>query len=94
MKKIKTIQERKPEDFDDAVNAALNDGWKLKWSKVTSDLIGALYLARMEKCEKSCEDCRFLGKLLIEEPCIDCGADFSKWEPEEEEEEESDHGQM
>lgn len=89
MKQIKTILERKPEDFDNRVNACLRDGWKLKYSKISSDLIGALFLARMEKEPGTCDDCRFRDRLPTADPCNECGADYKKWEAAENEEEEN-----
>lgn len=82
MKQIKTILERKPEDFDDKVNEALRDGWRMKWSKITSDLIGAIFIARMEMEPGTCDDCRHKGNLRTDEPCNECGADCDKWEAE------------
>ena len=91
MKQIKTIEERKTENFDDKVNACLRDGWRIKRRTITADLVGSVFIAQLEKELGTCDDCRFKGRMLTDEPCIECGANYEKWQAEEEEEE-SDHG--
>ena len=87
MKQIKTIMERKSQEFDAKVNAALNDGWRMKSSKIASDLIGEVFIAQMEKEPGTCDDCRFRDRIQTAEPCNECGSDYEKWESYDEEKE-------
>lgn len=80
MTQIKTVYERKTDDFDRKVNAALKEGWRLKKHVIGSDMIGPQFIAELVKDTGTCDDCRHRGTLLTEEPCISCGASFANWE--------------
>jgi len=80
MTQIKTIYERKADDFDRKVNDALKEGWRLKKRVIGSDMIGPQFIAELVMDMHTCDDCKHRGALLTEEPCISCSASFSNWE--------------
>lgn len=80
MTQIKTIYERNAALFDRKVNDALKEGWRLKKHVIGSDMIGPQFIAELVIDTGTCDDCKHRGTLPTEEPCISCGASFSKWE--------------
>lgn len=82
MKQIKTIIERNAADFDREVNKALKEGWRMKKRIMNECLNGTEFVALLEKDEGTCDDCRFRGGMLTDEPCNECGANYEKWQAE------------
>lgn len=100
MKQIKTIKNRldNAELFDDAVNAAIEEGWQLTNRKVLPPMAmrngdqtyGVLY-AELEReiiteAERCCENCAHFDKDPSKEPCCSCeDAEVAptKWEAAE-----------
>lgn len=96
MKQIKTIARRAnySEEFDEAVNAALAEGWVLTKREVIQAVEGpTLIFHRMlyaelerEIVEKEgpiefiCETCAHFDVLSPRPPCYEC-LDKDKWEP-------------
>lgn len=86
MLQIKTIRDKDPAAFDEAVNTALADGWTL-----ARRLTGADFIAEMEKeiiteAERCCENCKHCDLDGNCEPCRDCndGVKYpTKWEAAE-----------
>lgn len=79
MLQIKTIRRVDPCEFDEAVNAALADGWTL-----TRRLTGTDFVAEMERViiteeEKFCDNCKYCDCSAEAIPCKDC-FDASHWE--------------
>lgn len=97
MKQIKTISRRLeyPELFDDAVNEAICEGWKLTKREVlpplairNGDQTYAVLYAELEReiiteRERCCENCAHNQKTPSEEPCLHCSEDCDKWEEAE-----------
>lgn len=86
MLQIMTIKEQDPVVFDNTVNAALADGWKLV--RRTSIVALGFFLAELEKetiteDEKTCESCKHHDIHPEYEPCASCSEDCDKWEAEE-----------
>ena len=69
MKQIKTIRSLVAAEFDNIVNEALKDGWRLKRRHVNMTDFGETFIAEMDKEDGSCDDCRHQGKNLMQEPC-------------------------
>lgn len=95
MKQIKTIKNRldNNKQFDDEVNQALLEGWKLIKREVINpngQPSGATYFhtmlyAELERdIEKRCDNCKNYDKRPVDKPCDSCNALFSKWEEAEE----------
>lgn len=88
MLQIKTIHNTDPADFDEEVNTALADGWKLA-RRLTGP--GPDFVAELERetipeadckteAERTCVNCRYFYTKIGEEPCIRCSKDLDKWE--------------
>ncbi len=77
MKQIRTIHDRDSIMFDEEVNDALADGWKLK-RRYNDEALG--HCADLEREDHSCDDCRHHDKLLIDEPCNQCNERYEKRE--------------
>lgn len=80
MLQIKTIRNADPSAFDEAVNAALADGWTL-----TRRLAGTAFIAELEReeiteGERICENCAHFDLGNDQEPCRSCDEYASKWE--------------
>jgi hypothetical protein len=106
MKQIKTVYKdinprlsptQEVQEFDDEVNAALNEGWTLVKRGVLDPHVGESYdyhrtfyaeLERkeQEETEEDCLLCKHFDKADGEEPCSVCchgvPSYSSKWEPE------------
>ncbi len=98
MKQIKTIKNRldNAELFDDAVNAALAEGWQLTKRKALMPksqnekmLTHIMLYAELEReiiteAERCCENCRYYDTAQGNEPCISCEDGElapTNWEP-------------
>ena len=82
MLQIKTIRNTDPAAFDEAVNAALADGWTLT-RRLTGP--GPDFVAEMERevvteKERTCENCKYWEQQPESPPCRDCSDDCDKWE--------------
>lgn len=84
MKQIKTIKMRieAPDEFDEAVNEAIAEGWELT-KRYT---IPSFFIAEMEgevitDAERCCENCRHFATHSNQEPCASCNDDAGNWEP-------------
>ena len=92
MIQIKTIARDLPdrEAFDQKVNEAIADGWRLtKRERVSSlnDRVDYLY-AELEResitdGERCCENCRYHDCPVGLEPCCSCDDEASNWEAAE-----------
>lgn len=79
MLQIKTICKNLTKDFDDAVNAALADGWTLCRRFVLPEG----FIAEMEKeiiteAERDCDNCEYRDLDPDRNPCASCN-NFSNW---------------
>ena len=93
MKQIKTIKNRldNAEAFDEAVNAALRDGWELTKRDVIrpnahpdGETSFTMLYAELEfETDKTCDNCKHQDKDFSEEPCSSCSEKCSKWEAQE-----------
>lgn len=77
MKQIKTIFAGTPEAFDEAVNNALKEGWKIR--RIGRGDVG--FTADLYKNEKTCTDCRHQHSDPYKEPCSKCNEEYDKWSP-------------
>jgi hypothetical protein len=89
MKQIKTITRASASEFDEAVNAALVDGWQLIERKLAQTPAGTpdYHYAQLEReviteAERCCENCAHYFKEQGDEPCRSCSEDCDKWESE------------
>lgn len=93
MLQIKTIKNRldNEEAFDQAVNEALQDGWRLTRREVLQPMAQSeeytytmLYaeLAKVviTEAEKTCDNCKHCDAHPETEPCANCSEDCDKWE--------------
>ncbi len=99
MLQIKTIKHpfNHSTTFDEEVNIALAEGWRL----IKREVIGPhpikteafnvwiMLYAELEKdviteAERCCENCAYCDCDATLEPCVSCDDDASKWEPMEE----------
>jgi hypothetical protein len=74
MKQIKTISKQHAELFDEGVNTALMDGWKLSRRYRAND---GCFVAELEKeviteRERCCENCAHFDREPGDEPCCLC----------------------
>ena len=81
MIKIKTIANKTTTGFDNEVNQAVADGWKLVRRYYTPD---CYFVAELEKVVMlSCETCKHVTKSYEDEPCLHCangGGKVDHWE--------------
>lgn len=96
MKKIKTIMVNAdhPGEFDDRVNAALRDGWKLVRRDVLHPHDGPhwvfhrMFYAELERetvppeVLRDCQTCKWVNRDSHSEPCRNC-LEGEKWEEQE-----------
>lgn len=80
MLQIKTIRRADPCEFDEAVNAALLEGWQLTRRFIGPDS----FIAEMEQviiteAEKCCDNCKYCDCSADAPPCRGC-EDASHWE--------------
>jgi uncharacterized paraquat-inducible protein A len=94
MLQIKTIKNRldNASAFDEAVNAALAEGWRLTKRDVicahahpTGVTLHTMLYAEMEReeiteAECCCENCKYYEQSASTEPCLSCGENADKWE--------------
>lgn len=80
MLQIKTIRNADPSAFDEAVNAALADGWTLTRRLSGPDFIAELEREEITEGERSCENCAHFNLCSDQEPCRSCDENASKWE--------------
>lgn len=83
-KQIKTVMSTSPYNFDQQVNADLQDGWELvKHMTIPTggELCHYALLERyeMEEADKCCDNCKHCDKPVHMDPCCDCD-DASHWE--------------
>lgn len=86
MKHIKTIHRRIDESaqFDNEVNAALEEGWTLTKREFVASycvLYAELELVTITEEEKCCENCLHCDNTANQPPCDRC-IDASHWLPE------------
>ena len=84
MLQIKTIFKGNTQQFDEAVNLALQEGWTLN----RRCLVPEGFVAEMEKTivtdnEKCCENCKHVNESPEREPCLSCSETCSEWEAQE-----------
>ena len=95
MKTIKTIMVKAdyPGEFDDRVNAALRDGWKLVRRDVLPAYEGKnmifyrMFYAELERViveevPRDCRTCAHVDTFASSYPCCDCNNE-DKWEAKE-----------
>jgi hypothetical protein len=94
MKQIKTIAHRmdNADLFDEAVNAALAEGWQLTKREVINPMAQSEKLlayvtiyAELEReviteKEQTCDNCKHLENRADQEPCLSCNENCSHWE--------------
>lgn len=85
MIQIKTIHHRIDESvkFDDEINAALAEGWRLtKREFVTGYCVLYAELEReiITEAERNCDNCRHFDNDADAEPCASCSSTASNWE--------------
>lgn len=80
MLQIKTIRNTDPAAFDDAVNAALAEGWILTRRLAGPDFIAEMERETIPEKEQCCENCAHYNKRGDEEPCLHCSENADKWE--------------
>ena len=81
MLQIKTIRNTDPAAFDEAVNTALREGWRLTRRLTGPDLVAEMEMELITEEEQICENCRHYEKGPDEEPCCECTDNCSAWEP-------------
>lgn len=94
MLQIKTIKYQldAAKTFDEKVNAALADGWKLTKREVLPPadlgdrvafrmLYAELEREEITEAERCCENCKYYEEQPETEPCRSCGENVNKWEP-------------
>jgi hypothetical protein len=93
MLQIKTIkcESKEEKKFDELVNAALAEGWRLTKREIIPPFSAAGYIAfqllyaELEReviteAEKGCENCKYYEQQPESEPCRSCSDDCDKWE--------------
>lgn len=88
MIQIKTIHHRIDESvkFDDEINAALAEGWRLtKREFVTGYCVLYAELERelITEAERDCGNCKHCDNDADAEPCASCSSTASNWEAAE-----------
>lgn len=88
MIQIKTIHHRIDESvkFDDEINAALAEGWRLtKREFVTGYCVLYAELEReiITEAERCCDNCKYCDYAPGKEPCASCKEDAENWEAAE-----------
>lgn len=86
MLQIKTVHNTDPDAFDEAVNAALEEGWTLTRRLTGSEGIGPGFVAELERgiiteAEHCCATCAHCVRGAHQEPCLRCSDVEDKWEP-------------
>lgn len=84
MKQIKTVINPGASQFDEAVNAALAEGWvliKRYLSHTDHAFVAELEREVITEAERCCENCLHCDKDPSAEPCFSCSETASEWEP-------------
>ncbi len=80
MLQIKTILKDNPDQFDQEVNAALQEGWTLNKRYLSEfGFVAEMSKETITEDEKCCENCKHENKEPNIEPCRFCN-DADKWE--------------
>ena len=78
MLQIKTILKYDPNAFDEAVNAALAEGWTL--TRRTFDFPYFMAMLELPQEERGCWNCTHQSVPTTQPPCRRCSGN-SEWEP-------------